>query len=273
MEIKRLGSYQGIDEQGYLLSLADASKIQSEWAEVLEMLKEAYLDKWGDAIHSIYVRGSVAKGGAVKGISDLDSFAVTTKGTKVSEMRKQDSYRKWEEKLEENIKSSYPYVPKIEMGLIDFEAATDWTSPYASTIKTESVCVYGKDIAERLPGYKIGPEIAFQTRYFRQHLDLFLEEYPDEPEDEKADFLNWMMRRFLRLGMELVMEREQKFTRDLYLCYESFSKHYPEKQDEMYRALELAINPVVNNETFEFVQKFGTWLASEAQRALTSYAR
>lgn len=121
----------------------------------------------------------------------------------------------------------------------------------------ETVCIYGEDLAERLPGYKPGPDIAFQTRYFQKHFDLFLNEYPVEPEDEKLDFLNWMLRRFLRLGMELVMEREQRFTRDLYLCYESFSKHYPEKQEEMYRALELAVNPVVNTETFNFIKDFG----------------
>jgi len=268
MEIKRLGSYQEVDEQGYLIKLADASKIQSEWAEAVGALKEAYLERWGDAIHSIYIRGSVAKGWAVKGVSDLDSFAITVEGVKPDEMHTQETFRAWALDLQERIKTQHPHVTGTEVGLTDWETALDSTGIYAFMIKMETVCIYGDDLAERLPRYKPGPDIAFQTHYFRQHFDMFLEEYEGEPEDEKTEFLNWMMRRFLRLGMELVMAREGRYTRDLYLCYESFSKHYPEKQNEMYRALELAINPAVSAGTFEFVKDFGEWLANEAQRTL-----
>ena len=48
------------------------------------------------------------------------------------------------------------------------------------------------------------------------------------------------------------MVKEQRYTRDLYLCYESFAKHYPEKEREMYRALELAINPKTDRDTERF---------------------
>ena len=263
MEIKRLGSYQEVDAQGYLIKLADASKIQDEWAEVLNVLKKAYLQKWGDAVHSIYVRGSLAKGWAVKGVSDVDSVIVFRENA----FDETDS-SPWLEKTEKAIKANFPFVADVEAHYVRLEDATDPSSVDACIIKLEAVCIYGEDLAAGLPGYKPGPDIAFQTRYFQTHFDLFLEEYPNEPEDEKADFLNWMLRRFLRLGMELVMEREQKFTRDLYLCYESFSKHYPDKQEEMYRALELAVNPVISAESFEFIQHFGEWLVSEAQLSL-----
>lgn len=81
MEIRRLGSYQEVDAQGYLTKIADASKIQDEWVEVINSAKHAYLEKWSEAIHSIYVRGSIAKGWAVKGVSDVDSLAVFKEGT------------------------------------------------------------------------------------------------------------------------------------------------------------------------------------------------
>jgi len=47
----------------------------------------------------------------------------------------------------------------------------------------------------------------------------------------------WMMKRMVRTGFELVMAKEQCFTRDLYPCYEMFSKHYPEKSSDMLAAL------------------------------------
>ena len=267
MEIERLGNYQEVDERGYLVSLAGALSIQPEWAEVLSAVREAYLDKWRDAIHSIYIRGSVAKGCALRAVSDIDSFAVTVKGKDPSAVNRED-FRAWTLDLEKRVQTAYPYVAGVETGLTAFEEASDPTSIYAFMIKVQAVCIHGEDLAQHLPGYKPGPDIAFQTRHFRQHLDLFLKEYPQEPESEKPDFLVWMMRRFLRLGMELVMSREGRFTRDLYLCYESFKKYYPERQDDMYHALELAVNPVVNSGTEAFVKNFGAYLADEADGAL-----
>ena len=79
------------------------------------------------------------------------------------------------------------------------------------------------------------------------------------------------MRRFLRLGMELVMLDEKRYTRDLCLCYESFAKYYPEQSTDMYHALELAINPETGRATEAFVQRFGAWLSSEAERKLLSW--
>ncbi len=60
------------------------------------------------------------------------------------------------------------------------------------------------------------------------------------------------------------MEKEQRFTRDLYLVYESFADHYPEKRNEMFHALDLAVNPVATREAEDFTRNFGDWLAREA---------
>ena len=66
------------------------------------------------------------------------------------------------------------------------------------------------------------------------------------------------MKRILRTGFELVMGREQKYTRDLYPCYESFIKYYPQKKDDMYKTLELAINPIDDSKIIGYILK--DWL-------------
>jgi hypothetical protein len=70
--------------------------------------------------------------------------------------------------------------------------------------------------------------------------------------------------------MELVMEAEQRFTRDLYLCYESFAKHYPAQRAQMYRAMELALNPDTGPDTQAFIRDFGAWLEARAAERLAS---
>ncbi len=152
-----------------------------------------------------------------------------------------------------------------------FLGLQDRSNPYTFIVKTEAACVYGESFVGSIKPYKLSPEIALQTRYFEHHLSRFVEEYPNEPEAEKPAFVVWLMRRFLRLGMELVMLEEQRYTRDLYLCYESFAKHYPEQDAQMYHALELAINPENGAAAEAFMQSFGAWLSGEAERKLLSW--
>ncbi len=265
MDIGRIGKYQEVDEQGFLQSVGDAANIQGVWLKAVQILERAYLERWSN-VHSLYIRGSLAKGTPIEYVSDIDSFAVMEPGW--DNTVTYDEVRVWAEEVERDIRSAFPFVTGVEVGLEAYAGILERHNPYTFILKTEAACVYGDSLASEVAPYRLGPQIAFQTKHFQQHLDLFLNEYPQEPEAEKADFIAWLMRRFLRLGMELVMLKEGRYTRDLYLCYESFAKHYPEQQEAMYRALELALNPDVSRETERFVEAFGAWLVREAERYL-----
>ena len=39
-------------------------------------LTDAYITSYGDNLHSVYIRGSVAQGTMISGVSDLDSFCL-----------------------------------------------------------------------------------------------------------------------------------------------------------------------------------------------------
>ena len=268
MSIKRIGKYQEVDAQGYLQGVGDVSNIRGKWLEAADALKGAYLERWPD-IHSLYIRGSLAKGTPVENVSDIDSFAVMKPSWDGAVTY--DEVRLWAEEVERRIRAAFPFVAGVELGLEAYDGISDRDNIYTFILKTEAACVYGDDLASVIDPYKLGRDIAFQTAYFRSHLDLFLAEYPEEPEAERADFLAWLMRRFLRLGMELVMLEEGRYTRDLFLCYESFVEHYPQKKGEMYRALELALNPEVSGESEDFAKRFGAWLAEEAERCLARW--
>ena len=267
--IQRIGSYLELDEHGFLQSRADAANISGGWLRAVRMLTDAYLEKWDRDIHSVYVRGSLAKGLAVEGVSDIDSLAVLLPGKVQTESY--DEFGVWAEKVEESVQETFSFVTGVEFGLETFAGVRERDNPYTFIIKTEAACVYGESLVESIDPYLLSPEIAFQTRYFEQHLKQFSSEYPDKSEADEPDYLVWLMRRFLRLGMELVMVDEKRYTRDLYLCYESFAKHYPEQAAEMYRALELAVNPKTGPATESFVQEFGAWLTGEAERKLTGW--
>lgn len=272
MKIKRIGNYSHANEQGFLENRSDLQANQAKWLTVIEAVKNTYLAKWQNYIHSIYVRGSVAKGLAIDGVSDFDSFAVLKKEINgSSELITYGELEAWAIESETKLREAYPFVTGLEVGLEVYSSILDRTNPYSYIIKTQSSCIYGEDLAPKIAAFKIDHEIAFQSKWIHFHFEQFLAEYPNESEEDKKLWLNWLMRRYLRLGMELVMEEEQRNTSDLFLCYESFSKHYPEQDKQMYRALELAINPQTDEVTLNFVESFGTWLISEASAKLKAW--
>ncbi len=268
-QIKRIGSYLETDEQGHLQPIADAANIARDWQPAVEMLVQAYRGRWEGAVHSIYVRGSLPKGLALPDVSDIDSFAVLQQGHEQTESY--DVFAGWAKDVERCIRQAFPFVAGVELGLEQFGGVLDRKNVYAFVLKTEAACVYGENLAARLEPYRITPDIAFQTQWFGRHLALFHRDYPIEPEAERSEFIVWLMRRFVRLGMELVMVEEERFTRDLYLCYESFAEHYPEQAGNMYRALELAVNPETGPGTEAFAREFGGWLEGEAERTLQGW--
>lgn len=77
----------------------------------------------------------------------------------------------------------------------------------------------------------------------------------------------WMSKRLLRASFELVAEKERCFTRDLYLCWEKFAKHYSSKSKQMYNVLNLAINPTTNMILYKkILENLGYWIVKEGKR-------
>ena len=65
----------------------------------------------------------------------------------------------------------------------------------------------------------------------------------------------------------MVAERANAYSRDLYPSYKIFSQYYPEKETEMRRALEYALNPTGDKtEALKFIKNFGDWIVEEDNR-------
>lgn len=263
-QLRRIGTYLHADAAGLLPGRAPGYRIQEPWAPPTQQLVELYLGEWGAELHSVYIRGSVARSLAIPGVSDIDSFGVLNPGVVITDPRRLPT---WSEAVSHEVEERFPFAAGVEVDLVPFEMALDRTNYYAFALKTEAVCVHGESLADRLEPFTLN-EANFQTRHFREHLDVFINEYPVEPANERPAFVAWLAKRFLRLGMELVMEKENRYTRDLYLCYESFARQHEAHAESMRRALELAVNPVANEGAAAFLREFGEWLAAEADGKL-----
>lgn len=77
LELLDVGGWWPLDGDGFILNDAAPGKILPPHRAAIQEAVRAYRRHVRADLHSVYVRGSVARGRAVPGVSDLDCFAVT----------------------------------------------------------------------------------------------------------------------------------------------------------------------------------------------------
>lgn len=263
-EILKIGRLLKTDKDGFIVSESTVDKLKSPWKEAVWEIKQTYLDWLGSAVHSIYVRGTVSRGEALEGISDIDTFAVITK-------KPEEVDRSWVKDARKELERKYHFSTGIEIDFISHDELFESDDLFNDrfTIKTQSACIYGEDLAQKIEPFHADLKTA---SHFHRNLEKILENAkrgisnnPDK-EDVKG-WCRWVAKRIIRAGFVLVMDKEQAFTRDLYPSYECFSKYYPEQEPNMKMALDLAINPTDNVAGLtDFLDTFGNWMAEEVEK-------
>lgn len=256
--IQEIGKYFDTDEEGYLINPASREKIGEEWQPVVNDIVEVYKSQYGDSLHSVYVRGSVAKGDAVPGISDVDTFAYVN-------LKKDEIKIDWMNSFEKEMSIKYPSVQGVELSVDPIEDAI-----HDRILILQSACVYGDDLNTEMPKIKVGKETLGHVYSLAKNLAWFDEwvSKAQESEEIKKSCI-WLMKRFLRTGLELTMERAGLYTRDLYPSYKIFTEYYPEKEGEMREALYLALNPTEDLEVIKRIrQTLGVWMEEQTIKYL-----
>ncbi|MCP3026446.1 nucleotidyltransferase domain-containing protein [Halobacillus sp. A5] len=268
-EIRKIGSLCSIDDKGYIVNESKPEKINNKFLEVIRLINESCLIALPKEIHSIYIRGSVPRGLDIEGVSDVDVIIVTYSNP-------QDIDLDWVEETEQFIDQKFRFINGVEFGfspLIEFEESK-YCSMIPFILKTYGVCVYGENLINKLPDYK--PDISLANEHLI-HLTSLIDTAKqglsgnNDIEDIK-DWCSWVMRIIVRAGGVLVIDKEHSYTRDLYPAFELFSKHYPEKEQEMRTALWYSINPLSSSEeTVKFLNHFGNWIEAETEQWLNVY--
>ncbi|UBF27198.1 hypothetical protein K9N68_04325 [Kovacikia minuta CCNUW1] len=264
--IRQLGKLLETDADGYLINECGWEKIQSPWLELVDDLRNACMNELGDRLQSLYLRGSIPRGQAIPEVSDLDSVAIV-QGRITPALEDQIAA------LEKMLEQQHRFCKKVEIALLTDSEIQNPTFHWRAVIQTQSLCIQGYDLRPELPRFKPGIELvshAFDLADDITEVQTFLREssahHPKFEQRVKGQ-CGWIARRIVRTGFELVMEKEGSFTRDLYPCYKCFSRHFPEQEPQMRKALELAIQPSSNRGgLLIFLATFGQWLVAEVDR-------
>ena len=156
---------------------------------------------YGDLIHSIYLRGSVAKGNAINYISDLDTLALTSRPISDSDKVKQ-------EQINNVICSKYPFITGVEM---HFENLSNINERWLQfLLKTQCVCIYREDVIPSLNRFKAGRDAFAHIHTILEDIDIVIKELNEESNSKEIrNTCTWIMKRVLRAGYELVTGKRQ----------------------------------------------------------------
>jgi predicted nucleotidyltransferase len=256
--IVRTGSYLRVDDDGIIIKSASLATIQSRWRAAIEMVVAAFVERYQTTLHSMYVRGSVAKGEAIDGRSDLDAVVIFA-----SNGNETIHERKWEDAVETALLAVHPFICKLDVHEYTLEEAME-TRSLRIAFRTQTVCVHGTDLAAHLPPLCIGWDAMSQAPTIQMEIADCIQGLGSGRHVDVRACCAWIAKQILRAGFELVMERERRYTRDLYPCYESFVRHYPHKGPAMHKVLELAINPTADRDGLvQMLLEWLVWLPDE----------
>lgn len=160
----------------------------------------------------------------------------------------------------------YPFHTGIEMVFVPHSKVCDeHDAPLIRfLIKTQCLCIWGGDLALHLPRYRPGRAHAVHVFELKENVQKVINQLPNiENAETVKERCQWIMKRLVRTGFELIMEQERSYTRDLYPCYIAFSRYFPNQAQQMRHALEWAVNPTENKmELIQFLDDFGAWLVT-----------
>lgn len=267
-DIIPMGRFLATDQDGFFLNDCSIEKISSPWKETVEEIRRLFVDRLGSQLHSIYIRGSVARGGAVVGVSDIDAFAIVKVHTESLDLA-------WLPVEVARLEQAYPFASGVDLevkSLDDILSGKKYF--YALAIQVMAVCVWGEDLAPSLRSFKPDLELA---RSLHGNLETLIQETTQKIEvatDSKvvASWCSFIMKRLVRSGCAILIETTHRYSRDLYPCYEIFSRYYPEKSGEMYRVLELAVYPTSDKAVIlKVLGTFGEWMVGEVERLIVKH--
>ncbi|MFF4832639.1 nucleotidyltransferase domain-containing protein [Streptomyces sp. NPDC001315] len=255
----------GLDAQGYITREGSLARVPSDYRPVVAAARDRLLDVFGARLHSAYLYGSIPRGTARVGRSDLDLLLVLRE--EPTEADRTDARA-----LDEALDKEFWQIDGGGTLLVGRERALSEPERYDLGWFVACLCtpLIGEDLAEHLPRYRPDSLLARETN---GDLALFLPRWREriaDAEDTEAarrPLVRFMSRHLVRTGFTLVMPRWNGWTSDLHEMAEAFGGHYPERAEQLRAAAVLGYEPTGDADVLRsYVDDLGPWLAEEYAR-------
>ncbi len=241
--IEPIGAFFDLDEAGCIINPTAIGKIPPSYRIAIDEIIAAYRREVGPRLHAIFLRGSVPRGMSVASVSDLDVVGL------MHHLPEEEFIRwakpTWAEGVADDLVARHPFLQKVDFAIAHRDTvATERSRLVRLVLKTQGLCIWGVDDTVDWPGFKVDRSIVFHYRWLASELVEWRTTFSQMAHSpDRTNFLSSLAKTVLRAGFELVMEREGRFTVDLYLCLQCFGTHYPQHAHQMKAALLTFLNP------------------------------
>ena len=244
--VKQHGRLQPLDERQAVLCDASIERVQPSWRPALDAALAEWLalpkEVTGLSLIAVYARGSIVRGLALEGISDVDTLGFAT----VSHSDADSELKAWQSRGSERarrMRSAYPFCSGLEMRLVCVPersslggwlrgdaaapaslADTQLRALDAFRLASQAVCLHGSDLVPRLPPPVPRPRLVLEQSADLARASRAVAALAVQGSSDKAlAVARWAAKRALRAGMELAAADYGAFSRDLLPCHRAIS--------------------------------------------------
>ncbi|MEU9287254.1 nucleotidyltransferase domain-containing protein [Streptomyces sp. NPDC048275] len=256
---------KGLDGQGYIAREGSLGLIPREFRPVVAAARDRLLDVFRSRMTSAYLYGSIPRGTARVGRSDLDLLlALREEPT--------ESDRADARALDESLDKEFAQIDGAGTLLFSRGRLLSDLETYDLGWFVACLCtpLLGEDLAEDLPRYRPDSRLARETNgdlalllpRWRERIDLAA-----DTEEARRPLVRFMSRHLVRTCFTLVMPRWNGWTSDLKEMAEAFGAYYPERAAQLREAAALGYEPSGDPAVLRsYVDDLGPWLAEEYAR-------
>ncbi len=253
---------RGLEPDGTIAREGALDRVQATFRPVVDAARAHIAEVFGgERLHSAYLYGSVPRGSAVPGVSDLDlQLALLDEPTEAD--------RSDAEAIEGSLDRAFPQIDGAGILLTSMGALLSDRTLHDAGFFIACLCtpLLGADLAERLPRYRPTALLARETN---GDLALKLPHWRSAAAGaathaDRTTLSRLVARRIVRTGFTLVMPWWGGWTSDLDHSAELFGRYYPERVHQMRVAAATGRMPSTDPSVLSMLlDDLGPWLATE----------
>jgi uncharacterized protein len=263
--------HRRLDPEGYIVPEADLANVQPEYRGVPQAAADLLVRELGPRLHSGYLYGSVVRGNAVPGRSDLDLVAVLWTPAEAAD-------RLAARRAEQDLVARFPLLASAGVGLTHLREATSSRQRYGWQVflRDLSVCVWGEDLRPGLPRTRPSAAVAAA---FHEDTPAVLARAREalrtrtDPEAVRHD-CRVAARRMVQAGFAVAMARDGVWATVLEEQAAAVGAAFPRWASAARHAAEQGRLPVADPEAVaELLDTFGRWVEEGLGRVAAGVAR
>ncbi|CAL9524915.1 hypothetical protein SUDANB2_03920 [Streptomyces sp. enrichment culture] len=258
----------GLDAQGRLIREGSLARVPRSFRPVVDAAGKRLTDVFGPRLHSAYLYGSVPRGTARVGRSDLDLLLALHEEPTGTD--RADALA-----LGAALDGEFGQIDGCGTLLFSRARLLSDLERYDLGWFVACLCtpLLGEDLAARLPRYRPDTLLARETNgdlhlllpRWRRRIDDA--NHAEDTAGARRTLVRSLSRHLVRTGFTLVMPRWNGWTSDLREMAEAFAGFYPERAGQMRDAAVLGLEPTGDAVVLRsYVDDLGPWLAGEYAR-------